>query len=96
MRSCPNSTGCYNDAASCVKDKAMNYVTYLTSFASIAALIFAAWKYLDTKKSEEKNKRFEQFTVQADLDLGFWIYRGRSTSKFSSSGDCSLSADGVS
>lgn len=46
-----------------VEDKAMNYLTYLTSVASIAALSFAAWKYIDTKKDEQKNKRFEQFRL---------------------------------
>jgi hypothetical protein len=51
-----------------VRDKAMNHLTYLTSFASIAALIFAAWKYLDTKKAEEKNKRFEQFRL-----ISIWV-----------------------
>lgn len=49
----------------------MNYLAYLTSFASIAALLFAAWKYLDTKKAEERNKRFEQFRLISIWVAGF-------------------------
>lgn len=39
----------------------MEIVSLLTTLGSVAAFLFGVWKYLDTKKLEEKNKRFEQF-----------------------------------
>ncbi|MCL6272058.1 hypothetical protein M3P05_19225 [Sansalvadorimonas sp. 2012CJ34-2] len=39
----------------------MSVLPYLTMLGSILAFLFGVWKYLDTKKAEERNKRFEQF-----------------------------------
>jgi len=37
------------------------YLPYLTAIGSIIAFLFAAFKYLQTQRLAEKNKRFEQF-----------------------------------
>jgi hypothetical protein len=39
----------------------MEILPYLTILGSVAAFLFGVWKYLDTRKAETKNKRFEQF-----------------------------------
>lgn len=37
------------------------YLPYLTIIGSVIAFLFAAFKYINTQKLAEKNKRFEQF-----------------------------------
>lgn len=39
----------------------MDYLAPLTALGSAVAFLFGVWKYLDAKKLEAKNKRFEQF-----------------------------------
>jgi hypothetical protein len=39
----------------------MEYLPNLTILGSVAAFLFGAWKYLDARKAESKNRRFEQF-----------------------------------
>lgn len=39
----------------------MEYLAPLTALGSVVAFLFGVWKYLDTKKLEARNKRFEQF-----------------------------------
>ncbi len=39
----------------------MEFLAPLTAFGSAVAFLFGVWKYLDTRKLEAKNKRFEQF-----------------------------------
>jgi hypothetical protein len=39
----------------------MDCLPYLTAFGSVVAFLFGVWKYLDTRKLEARNKRFDQF-----------------------------------
>jgi len=39
----------------------MEFFAPLTVLGSAVAFLFGAWKYLDARKLEAKNKRFEQF-----------------------------------
>ncbi|WP_368159469.1 hypothetical protein [Aeromonas sp. R5-3] len=39
----------------------MEYLTSLTLLGGPIAFLFGVWKYLDTRKLEAANKRFEQF-----------------------------------
>jgi hypothetical protein len=39
----------------------MEYLAPLTALGSVVAFLFGVWKYLDTRKLEARNKRFEQF-----------------------------------
>ena len=37
------------------------YLPYLTAIGAIIAFLFSAYQYIDTKRVENRNKRFEQF-----------------------------------
>ena len=37
------------------------YLPYLTAIGAIAAFLFSMYQYLDTRRAEERNTRFEQF-----------------------------------
>lgn len=34
---------------------------YLTALGSVVAFLFTAWRYIDTRRQENRNQRFEQF-----------------------------------
>jgi hypothetical protein len=38
-------------------------VTIIASIVTVAAVLFGAWRYIDTKRAEEQNERFEQFRM---------------------------------
>ena len=37
------------------------YLPYLTAFVAIAAFFFSMYQYVDTRRVEERNTRFEQY-----------------------------------
>lgn len=39
----------------------MEYLAPLTALGSVIVFLFGVWKYLDARKLEARNKRFEQF-----------------------------------
>jgi hypothetical protein len=39
----------------------MECLAPLSAFGSVVAFLFGVWKYLDARKLEARNKRFEQF-----------------------------------
>jgi hypothetical protein len=37
------------------------YLPYLTAIGAVAAFLFSVYQYVDTKRAEDRNARFEQF-----------------------------------